>query len=74
MGFKEVYDYVTGKLDWLAAGLPSDGPLARLPRAGDVARKDVPTCDLSARWDAGARNGQRFSLENQKRPCPVRDR
>jgi CBS domain-containing protein len=49
MGFKEVYDYVTGKLDWLAAGLPSEGPAARLPRAGDVARKDVPTCDPAER-------------------------
>src|SRR5438876_2826032 len=45
-GFVEVYDYVAGKQDWLAAGLPSEGLLARIPRAGDVARKDVPTCSL----------------------------
>ena len=38
-----------GKLDWLAAGLPTDGSSARLPRAGDVARRDVPTCDLGER-------------------------
>jgi CBS domain-containing protein len=31
-------------VDWLSAGLPTEGTLARLPRAGDVARKDVPTC------------------------------
>jgi CBS domain-containing protein len=33
-------------VDWLAAGLPTEGTSARLPRAGDVARKDVPTCAL----------------------------
>jgi Mg/Co/Ni transporter MgtE len=44
-----VYDYVAGKLDWLAAGLPVEGTLARYPRAGDVARRDVPTCRLDER-------------------------
>jgi len=55
---------VDGKLDWLAAGLPSEGTNAERPRAGNVARKDVPTCRLDerlgdvrdrvreARWDA----------------------
>ena len=35
-----------GKLDWLAAGLPSEGANATRPRAGGVARPDVPTCGL----------------------------
>ena len=64
MGFTEVYDYVDGKLDWLAAGLPMEGSLAALPRADTVARRDVPTCRIdepiaevrervrTARWDA----------------------
>jgi predicted transcriptional regulator len=43
-GFSDVYDYTAGKLDWLAAGLPTEGTNAQHPRAGDVARKDVPTC------------------------------
>src|ERR671932_1780986 len=47
LGFSEVYDYKEGKLDWLAAGLPTEGTNATKPRAGDVARKDVPTCSLS---------------------------
>jgi CBS domain-containing protein len=51
LGFREVYDYTSGKLDWLAAGLPTEGALARLPRAGDVARKDVPTCSTDERLD-----------------------
>jgi CBS domain-containing protein len=36
-------------VDWLAAGLPTEGTSARLPRAGDVARKDVPTCAVDER-------------------------
>jgi Mg/Co/Ni transporter MgtE len=44
-----VYDYVAGKQDWMAAGLPIEGTLADLPRASDVARKDVPTCRLDER-------------------------
>jgi predicted transcriptional regulator len=48
-GFREVYDYVAGKLDWLAAGLPTEGELANLPRAGTVARHDVPTCTMDER-------------------------
>ena len=35
-----------GELDWLAAGLPTEGRNASRPRAGDVARRDVPTCRL----------------------------
>lgn len=53
-----------GKLDWLAAGLPTKGTNAERPRAGTVARGDVPTCRLdepvgevrervrAAGWDA----------------------
>jgi Mg/Co/Ni transporter MgtE len=49
MGFRQVYEYVAGKLDWMAAGLPIEGSLARIPRAGDIARKDVPTCSVDER-------------------------
>ena len=64
MGFTRVYDYVAGKLDWLAAGLPTEGTNAMRPRAADLARKDVPTGRLdehlgdvrarvgAAGWDA----------------------
>jgi rhodanese-related sulfurtransferase/CBS domain-containing protein len=44
MGFTEVYDYTAGKLDWLAAGLPTEGSNARQVRAADVALAGVPTC------------------------------
>jgi CBS domain-containing protein len=44
-----VHDYVAGKLDWLAAGLPVEGTNAQVPRAGEVARRDAPTCALDER-------------------------
>ena len=49
LGFGEVYDYEAGKQDWGAAGLPVEGTLASRPRAGTVARADVPTCGLEDR-------------------------
>src|SRR6266705_36190 len=49
LGFTDVYDYVAGKRDWLAAGLPTEGTNAQRPSAGDVARRDVPTCHLDER-------------------------
>jgi Mg/Co/Ni transporter MgtE len=49
MGFSPVYDYADGKLDWMAAGLPTEGTNAERPRAGDVARGDVPTCRVEER-------------------------
>ena len=44
LGFTRVYDYVGGKADWFAAGLPRAGQLTSIPRAGDVARRDDVTC------------------------------
>ena len=38
---------MAGKADWFASGLPRAGHLAAVPRAGDIARRDVPTCQLS---------------------------
>src|SRR5712692_8131392 len=46
LGFTQVYRYEPGKSDWFANGLPIDGKGASVPRAGDVARRDVPTCSL----------------------------
>ncbi len=44
LGFTYVYDYVAGKADWFAAGLPREGSLTSIPRASDVARRDDVTC------------------------------
>lgn len=63
---------MAGIADWLAFGLPTEGKQADKPRAGHIARRDVPTCDLTssiddarkamrtARWDSALvtdRNG-----------------
>ncbi len=49
LGFTEVFDYVGGKADWFAAGLPREGRLASVPRTGDIARRDDVTCRLTDR-------------------------
>jgi CBS domain-containing protein len=46
LGFEHVYDYVPGKADWLARGLPTEGEQADQPRVGALARDDVVTCAL----------------------------
>jgi Mg/Co/Ni transporter MgtE len=40
---------VAGKQNWLAAGLPTEGKYAVLPRAKDFAHGDVPTAELGER-------------------------
>lgn len=72
LGFADVYDYVDGKLDWMAARLPTEGTNAQHPRAGDVARKDVPTCGLNDRLGdveerAGAQGGDSAVVVNEAR-------
>jgi predicted transcriptional regulator len=47
LGFSDVCDYVDGKVDWMAAGLPTEGTNNLEPRAGGLARKDAPTCGLT---------------------------
>ncbi|HYZ91160.1 MAG TPA: CBS domain-containing protein [Actinomycetota bacterium] len=54
----DVYDYVAGKSDWLAAGLPSEGTAAETPTAHDVARQDVATCSVSDTVEAAGRRSR----------------
>jgi rhodanese-related sulfurtransferase len=44
IGF-HVYDYAAGKVDWLAAGLPTTGAQPHPRRAIDVAERDPATCE-----------------------------
>lgn len=68
LGFGEVYDYSVGKLDWMAAGMPTEGTNANRPRAGSLARKDVPTCSLDERSGAVRdRVQQSVVVVNEKR-------
>ena len=59
-----MYDYRTGKQDWMGAGLPTEGTNTQHPRLADVVRRDVPVCSpgerlgevrdraVAAGWDA----------------------
>lgn len=47
LGFTQVYDYVPGKVDWLANNLPVEGTDAEAPTAGSLARDDVVRCELA---------------------------
>jgi CBS domain-containing protein len=46
LGFTEVYDYVAGKADWLAAGLATEGANGWMARVGSALDPDVMTCGL----------------------------
>src|SRR5258708_10558801 len=49
LGFDGVHEYKAGKLDWLAAGLPTEGENSKCPRAGEASRKDTTVCGLKDR-------------------------
>ena len=49
LGFAPVYDYTVGKVDWIAAGLPTARATPGSRRVLDVVRRDVPTCEAAAR-------------------------
>src|SRR5438132_10274180 len=49
LGLKQVYDFVPGKMAWLAMGWPREGASAAVPNAGEVARRGTPTCALEDR-------------------------
>lgn len=47
LGFEQVFDYLPGKVDWLARGLPTEGEAAGETRASHLLRDDVVTCRLN---------------------------
>ena len=57
LGFTQVYDYVAGKADWLAHGLPTEGEQAQIPRAKDVLRRDAVTAHPSGAGRPGRQAG-----------------
>jgi 3-mercaptopyruvate sulfurtransferase SseA len=65
LGFERVYDYVPGKADWSASGLPTEGTLASVPDIGDAARRDAPTCTPTEK--VGAHDGAHDGAQDQAR-------
>jgi predicted transcriptional regulator len=51
-----VFDYVAGKVDWQASGLPTEGKGAGVPRVGDHVRRDIATCRLTDQLGEVARH------------------
>lgn len=45
LGHQDVLDYMPGKVDWMARGLPVEGTKADEPRVADLARQDIVTCE-----------------------------
>jgi CBS domain-containing protein len=66
LGFTEVYDYVAGKLDWLARNQPVDGTAANTPTIGRHLRHNVvlarPEHRIADVRDRVARSPYRFAL------------
>jgi hypothetical protein len=46
LGFSAVYDYTIGKVDWIAAGQPTEGPGPSAPRVLSALDPTVPVCRL----------------------------
>jgi CBS domain-containing protein len=44
LGYAPVYEYVVGKADWLAAGLPTEGDGLHPPRVAEAMDRVVTTC------------------------------
>src|SRR5215210_8575501 len=66
-----VFDYVEGKADWLANGLPREGDNADIPYAGDLVDGNPPTCalDPGRRYPSDARRiALRVRARAQRRP------
>jgi CBS domain-containing protein len=46
LGFEQVYEYSAGKIDWIAAGWPTEGPGPAEARVLTAIDPNVPTCGL----------------------------
>jgi CBS domain-containing protein len=46
LGFREVFDYMPGKMDWLAYGLPVEKRAGGPPMVIERIERQVPTCGL----------------------------
>jgi CBS domain-containing protein len=44
-----VFRYAAGKVDWLSAGLPSEGEIADELRISDIVNRDIATCRIGQR-------------------------
>lgn len=67
LSFKAVYDFVSGKTEWMARGLPMEGNGPHYPLVGEAARRDiVHECRLGSKVGASrtavAETGQNYCV------------
>jgi CBS domain-containing protein len=64
LGFEHVYDYVAGKAEWLAYGLPREGEKSGVLYAGEAVDGNPPTCRLETQLDtvAALLDGSRYGF------------
>jgi CBS domain-containing protein len=69
LGYSPVYDYAAGKVDWMAAGLPTIRADASQRRALDAADREPPTCrpDQLVSELAGSPHGATLVVVNEER-------
>lgn len=69
LGYSPVYDYAAGKVDWMAAGLPTIRADASQPRALDAADRAPPTCrpDQLVNELAGSTHAATLVVVNEER-------
>jgi CBS domain-containing protein len=67
MGFKRVFAYVGGKVDWMAYGLPVERGQAMPPVIGDLVNRDVPRCHVGDSIDAARQAAYEMGMD----VCPV---
>jgi CBS domain-containing protein len=67
LGLERVMHYPGGKVDWMGAGLATEGENATRPRAGTVARKDFAVCGPGDRLgDVRADNGVAVVVDSER--------
>lgn len=67
MGFRQVFDYMPGKMDWLAYGLPVEKRPNGSPMLVERIDRSVPTCGLSDSVGEAKQRAEKLGFQI----CPV---
>jgi CBS domain-containing protein len=67
LGFANVFDYMPGKIDWLAYGLPVEGEQKTSPMLIARMKRDFPQCGLSDAVGEAKRRAEQLGFGI----CPV---
>jgi CBS domain-containing protein len=62
LGFAEVFDYMAGKMDWLAYGLPVEKKPGAPSMVIESIEREVPTCGLRDPLGQAKQSAERFGF------------